>query len=91
MHVVGSSIIVTYQFCYYCYHRNTGENPKLLDDKERQHRLESRQKKIKEYRIARQEMLQVRNQDREARNIAKLKQLEMAAEWQVWQQYNNNY
>lgn len=66
-----------------CRQRDSNQPPKLLDEEERQLRLESRQRKFREYRISRQEMLLVRNQDREARNMAKAKQLEVAAEWQV--------
>ena len=46
-------------------------------------RLKERQKLFKDYRAARQSVLQQRNSDREERNEAKVKQLEIAETWQV--------
>ena len=57
--------------------------PKLLDEKEQAQRSAERQNLFKEYRSARQMVLQLRNEDREQRNEAKIKQLELAEEWQV--------
>lgn len=57
--------------------------PKLLDEQEQARQLAERQKLFQEYRESRQIMLQRRNEDREKRNEAKLKQLEIAEQWQV--------
>lgn len=59
----------------------------LLDEAEKALRLEQRQKMFKEYRVTRNAMLQVRHKDREQRNKAKLKQLEIAEDWQVRSKY----
>ena len=57
--------------------------PKLMDEEEKAHRLEERQKRFREYREARQAVLLERDRDRELRNEAKTEQLETAEEWQV--------
>lgn len=61
---------------------------KLFDEGEERARLQERQKLFKDYRTKRQEVMQIRNADREQRNKAKIKQLEEAEQWQVlhaWQ------
>lgn len=56
---------------------------KLFDESEERARLQERQKLFKDYRTKRQAVMQVRNADREQRNLAKIKQLEQAEQWQV--------
>ena len=63
--------------------RKESETPILLDEKEQARRMEERQRLYKEYRSSRQTMLDLRNEDRQRRNEAKVKQIEMAEEWQV--------
>ena len=55
----------------------------MLDESELQLRVQERQKLFKDYRTERQGILEQRNLDREARNEAKVKQLEQAEQWQV--------
>ncbi len=45
--------------------------------------MADRQKLFKDYRTERQSILQKRNDDREVRNEAKLRQLQQAETWQV--------
>lgn len=59
------------------------DTPILLDEAEQAKRLEERQKLFKEYRISRQAVLELRNEDRQCRNEAKVKQIELAEQWQV--------
>ena len=57
--------------------------PTLLDEAEQEKRLAERQKLFKDDRDARQAVLELRNEDRQRRNEAKLKQLETAEQWQA--------
>jgi hypothetical protein len=57
--------------------------PILLDETEQARRLEERQKLFKDYRSSRQAVLELRNEDRQLRNEAKVKQIEQAEQWQV--------
>ena len=57
---------------------------KLFDESEERARLQERQKLFKDYRTKQQAVMQVRNADREQRNLAKIKQLEQAEQWQVY-------
>lgn len=59
------------------------DTPILLDEAEQARRLEERQKLFKEYRISRQAVLEMRDEDRQRRNEAKVKQIELAEQWQV--------
>ncbi len=65
------------------YFRKESETPILLDENEKALRLEERQKLFKEYRSSRQAMLDLRNEDRQRRNEAKVRQIELAEQWQV--------
>ena len=65
------------------FYSKEGGTPILLDEAEQARRLAERQKVFKEYRASRQAVLELRNEDRLHRNEAKLKQLEMAEQWQV--------
>ncbi len=57
--------------------------PRLLEESDQDLRLAERQKLFNDYRTERQSILQKRNDDREARNEAKLRQLQQAEGWQV--------
>ena len=65
------------------YSKHEG-SAKLFDESEERARLQERQKLFKDYRTKRQAVMQVRNADREQRNLAKIKQLEQAEQWQVY-------
>ena len=60
------------------------DTPILLDEAEQALRLAERQKIFKEYRTSRQAVLELRNEDRQCRNEAKIKQIEQAEQWQVY-------
>ena len=64
-------------------HSKESDTPILLDEAEQTRRLEERQKLFKEYRISRQAVLEMRDEDRQRRNQAKVKQIELAEQWQV--------
>lgn len=64
-------------------HRKERATPILLDEAEQARRLAERQRIFREYRVSRQNILDLRNEDRQRRNDAKIKQLEMAEQWQV--------
>ena len=54
-----------------------------MDEAEQARRLAEKQRQLKEYRNARQVVLDHRSEDRQRRNEAKQKQIEMAEQWQV--------
>ena len=60
-----------------------GGSPRVLGEEEHLARQQARQCVFREYRLQRQAVLQLRNNDRELRNETKLQQLEMAEQWQV--------
>ena len=76
-------IIIQCPKSYYFYSKHEGP-AKLFDESEERARLQERQKLFKDYRTKRQAVMQVRNADREQRNLAKIKQLEQAEQWQVY-------
>ena len=63
--------------------RNSGENPRILDEEELQRQLEERQQQIAAYRAYREEVERMRIQERIERNLLKKKQLELCEEMQV--------
>ena len=65
------------------YNRKTTDTPRLLDDAEQQRQIEARQAEIAEYRAQREEVEARRELDRQQRNLAKVKQLELFEEMQV--------
>lgn len=67
---------------YSNYSKHEGQ-AKRFDEAEERARLQVRQKLFKDYRNKRQEVMKIRNEDRQQRNEAKVKQLEQAEEWQV--------
>lgn len=78
------------QLRYYCAHTiilttcsKESDTPILLDETVQAQRLAERQKLFKEYRSSRQAVLDLRNEDRQHRNEAKSKQIELAEKWQV--------
>lgn len=74
-----TTVRTTFIFC------SKHEGPaKLFDESEERARLQERQKLFKDYHTKRQTVMQVRNADREQRNLAKVKQLEQAEQWQVY-------
>ena len=75
--------MITHSNVMYFYSKHKGP-AKLFDESEERARLQERQKLFKDYRTKRQEVMQVRNADREQRNQAKVKQLEQAEQWQVY-------
>jgi len=83
------SVIAIFQ-CYIvclgfvCF-RNSGVNPRLLDEEELQRQLEERQHQIVAYRMYREEVEKMRIQERIERNLLKKKQLELCEQMQVWE------
>lgn len=69
--------------------RRGNEVPRLLDENEKDARIEERRKLFKEYRANRHTVIELRNLDREQRNEAKIKQLELAEKWQVKSYYRH--
>ena len=64
-----------------------GVKPKLLDDEELQKREAKQQEEMERFRSVREAVLDARERDRQARNRAKIIQLETAEQMQVRQEW----
>lgn len=65
----------------------TTDTPRLLDEAEQKRQLEARQAEIAAYRAYREQVEARREMDRQDRNLAKVKQLELFEEMQVKESY----
>ncbi len=89
LHTSYLLLLTKYSLSVLCKTHNTTHTysndgpPRLLDESEQELRVADRQKLFKYYCTERQSILQKRNDDREFRNEAKLKQLQQAETWQV--------
>ncbi len=67
------------------YYRKRGGTPRIKDDAEEARQLDEKQKEIQAYRQYREQVEAMREADRQARNNAKIQQLEMCEQMQVRQ------
>ncbi|XP_046325515.2 androglobin-like isoform X6 [Haliotis rufescens] len=63
--------------------KKTTDTPQYLDENEMQQRLEERQKEILEYKQFRERVEKWREEDRQSRNLTKIRQLDQAEELQA--------